>query len=216
MPCTARPTPPWRNRRARAPALALALLAAACASTEVGTQWSDPQFAGRSLRGARLLVVCEAPDPALRRHCQDRLAAELVAYGATPVVAAEPSPGAPVGRPLAETWLPAARDAGAQALFSAALSADAAAYPARPSVGIGIGGWSGGHSSVGGGVGISMPVGGSRNAMALGATGMLTDVASGRTMWTGSASGPYSGDPVAQVGELARAVVAAAGKAGHF
>lgn len=216
MPWLRRPSAPHRPRSG-ALALSASLLAAACASSpEVGTQWSDPQFAGRSLRGARLLVVCEAPDPALRRHCQDRLAAELVAYGATPLVAAEAPPGAPVGRPLAETWLPAARDAGAQALFSAALSADAAAYPVSPSVGIGIGGWSGGHSSVGGGIGISMPMGGYRNAMALGATGVLTDVASGRTMWTGSASGPYTGDPVAQIGELARAVVQAAGKAGHF
>ena len=52
--------------------------------------------------------------------------------------------------------------------------------------------------------------------MALGATGQLTDVASGRTMWTGSASTAYSSDLNGQVGELARAVVEAAGKAGYF
>ena len=88
--------PPRPRCGARWP-LAAALLAAGCAaSTTVGPQWSDPQFAGRSLRGARLLVVCEAPDPALRRQCQDRVAAELVAYGATPVVVGELPAGAPV------------------------------------------------------------------------------------------------------------------------
>jgi len=214
-PC--RPAPPRRLRRGAPWPLAVALLAAGCAaSTTVGPQWSDPQFAGRSLRGTRLLVVCEAPDPSLRRQCQDRVAAELVAYGATPVVGGELPAGAPVGRPIGETWLPAARDARAQAIFSAALSANQAIYNPGPSIGIGIGGWSGGNSSVGGGVGISMPVGEARASMALGATGQLTDVASGRTMWTGSASTAYSSDLNGQVGELARAVVEAAGKAGYF
>jgi len=72
-PC--RPAPPRRLRRGAPWPLAVALLAAGCAaSTTVGPQWSDPQFAGRSLRGTRLLVVCEAPDPSLRRQCQDRVA----------------------------------------------------------------------------------------------------------------------------------------------
>lgn len=215
MPCPRFPAP--HRPRSGALALAASLLLAACASSPaVGPQWSDPQFAGRSLRGARLLVVCEAVDLPLRRQCQDRLASELIAYGATPVVAAEPPPGTPVGRPLAETWLPAARSAGAQAIFSAALTADATVYDPGPSVGIGVGGWSGGRGSVGGGIGISLPVGGSRASTALGATGVLTDVASGRTMWTGSARAGASGDPATQVGELARTVVEAAGKAGHF
>jgi hypothetical protein len=216
MPRSLRLAASRRPRRGRAPALLVSLLAAACASTEVGTQWSDPQFAGRSLRGARLLVVCEAAELPLKRQCQDRLAAELIAFGATPVIGAEPPVGAPIGRPLAETYLPAARDAGAKAIFSAALSADATVYNPGPSVGVGIGGFGGGHTSVGGGIGISLPVGGYRNQTALGATGILTDVASGRTMWTGTANAPASNDLGTQVGELARAVVAAAGKAGHF
>ena len=41
-------------------------LVAGCATTEVNVQWSDPQFKGRSLRGEKVLVVCEAPDVAMR------------------------------------------------------------------------------------------------------------------------------------------------------
>jgi hypothetical protein len=36
------------------------LLVGGCASTVVQAQWADPQFAGRSLRGATALVVCNA------------------------------------------------------------------------------------------------------------------------------------------------------------
>ena len=58
-------------------------LAAGCATTEVSVQWTDPQFAGRSLRGEKVLVVCEAPDVAMRNNCQDDIAAKLRASGAS-------------------------------------------------------------------------------------------------------------------------------------
>ena len=42
-------------------------LVGGCASTAVQAQWTDPSFAGQSLRGATVLVVCDAGDAALTR-----------------------------------------------------------------------------------------------------------------------------------------------------
>ena len=43
------------------------MLIGGCASTAVQTRWADPQFAGRSLRGATVLVVCNASAAAIQR-----------------------------------------------------------------------------------------------------------------------------------------------------
>jgi len=59
---------------------------AGCATTQVTVQWSDPEFAGRSLRGEQVLVVCDAPDAAIRGACQDEVAAQVRASGAMPVI----------------------------------------------------------------------------------------------------------------------------------
>jgi hypothetical protein len=48
------------------------------------------------------------------------------------------------------------------------------------------------------------------------ANARITNVASGRLMWTAKASSPPSGDLNGQLTELAKAVVEAAGKAGLF
>src|SRR4029450_14007112 len=58
-----------------------------CASTTVQAQWTDPSFAGQSLRGATVLVVCDASDAALTRLCKDHLAGQVAAAGAKPSVA---------------------------------------------------------------------------------------------------------------------------------
>ena len=187
-----------------------------CASTTLDAQWSDPQFAGTSLRGAKVLVACESSDPTIKRLCQDQFASELTAYGATPVIA--PDLSASGGR-SAEQYLPAARDAGAKAVFSAAVAPDAFAVNPGPSVGFGIGGFSGSggyRSGTGVGVGIAVPVGSSQPTMAYAASSTVTDVASGRAMWTAKASTPASSDVNKQLAELAKAVVAAAQKAGLF
>lgn len=42
------------------------LLVGGCASTTVQAQWTDPLFAGRSLRGTAMLVVCNAQAPAIQ------------------------------------------------------------------------------------------------------------------------------------------------------
>lgn len=189
----------------------LTLLVAGCASTQTGAEWADPQFANLSLRGTRVLVVCEAADLPVKRLCQDVLAAEVTARGATPVIGPD---GLATGeRPLAEAYQGAARNANARSIFSAAIAPDATIVKSGPTVGIGLGGFG---RRIGGGLGVSMPVGGGSVEQALGATGTLTNVASGRTMWTVRASTPSSSDVNAQVSALGKAVMEAATKAGFF
>lgn len=212
-----RSSPTSRRGRCAAPApwaLAAAALAAGCAGTETGAEWTDPQFANIPLRGSRIMVVCSAAELPLRKRCQDVLAAELTARGASPVIG--PDGLADTTRPLAEAALGAARTAGARAVFSAAIAPEGAVARPGPSIGVGVGGYGGGRVGIGGGIGISLPIGGGRVDQALGATGVLTNVATGRTMWTVRASTPASRDASAQVSALGKAVVEAAQKAGFF
>lgn len=210
--------PPSPGRGVRAvpalAALAAAALAAGCAGTETGAEWVDPQFAGIPLRGSRIMVVCSAADLPARKLCQDVLAAELTARGASPVIGPDSAADGP--RPLAEAALGAARTAGARAIFSAAIAAEGTVARPGPSIGVGVGGYGGGRVGIGGGIGISLPIGGGRVDQALGATGVLTNVATGRTMWTVRASAPAGRDASAQVSALGKAVVEAAQKAGFF
>ncbi|MBC7973936.1 MAG: hypothetical protein H7138_03050, partial [Myxococcales bacterium] len=63
-----------------------ALAVAGCASgPQLDAQWSDPQLGSSYLRGARVLVACDAAELVVRQICQDQLAGEVVARGATPV-----------------------------------------------------------------------------------------------------------------------------------
>ncbi len=209
-------TPCTRMKAASTAALLLA--AAGCATTELGAQWTDPQFQGRSLRDTTVLVVCEAPNAAVKRLCQDRLAAEVVAHGATASIAPDDLPNPVPGREQAtRAYLPAARAAGAQAVLSAAVVSEMLPLrPSGPTVGIGVGGFGSGRIGVGGGIGISLPIGGGGPAYRQGLNGALTDVASGKLMWSGTATAGESGDARAQLSELTRAVAEAAQKAGFF
>lgn len=191
----------------------LALACAGCASTQLDSQWSDPQFAGQSLRGSKLFVVCEAPDAVLVKQCQDRLAGEVVAYGATPVLAQDRATPAPGRAGTADAYLPAARMAGARAVLLSSVAPSARVVGGGPSIGIGVGG---GGGRVGGGLGISLPIGGPKVSTAYGANTLLTDVPSGKLMWTANTSTPASDDPAAQVGELVKAAMGGASKAGFF
>ena len=69
---------------------------------------------------------------------------------------------------------------------------------------------------MGGGVGVSVPLGGTKVETGYAANTSITDVASGRLMWTARASEAASADVNAQVSALAKAVVAGAGKAGLY
>lgn len=192
----------------------IAGLAAGCASPRLDAQWSDPEFAAGSLRGARVLVACEANDTIVKRVCQDQLAAEVVARGATAVVTPDvtnPNPG----RLLPDhQYIAIARANRAQAVLAATVSA--AGSTVSPGLSIGIGGFSIGSGGSGVGVGVSAPIGGGRMSIGYAATSRLTDAASGRLMWTARATAPPSSDLNTQLGELARTVLGAAERAGMF
>jgi len=200
--------------------LALSAVFTGCASTRVQTEWTDPQFTGQSLRGAKVLVVCDANDTAIERICQDQLGAQVAASGAT-VVAGPDSDNLTAGQSVNEKTLTAARSAGAKAILASTVAPEATIVNPGPSVGFGIGGFggSGGWRSgggVGAGVGVSVPVGSGQVNTAYAANMALTDVATGRLMWTGKVTTPATRDVDAQIRKLAKAGVEAAQKAGLF
>ena len=191
------------------------LALAGCASTQLDAQWADPQLtAGNPLRGARLLVVCEAQDLVLRRICQDQVGAQVLAAGATPVAAPDIGGDAPNAPSAPAQYLAAAKAASAKAVLVTAISQGSTVAQPGFSVGFGLGGFGGGR--VGGGVGVSAPIGGTKVATGYAANSSITDAASGRLVWTARASEPPSDDVNAQVSALAKAVVSAAGTAGLF
>jgi hypothetical protein len=82
-----------------------------------------------------------------------------------------------------------------------------------PSIGIGIGGGSGGRIGVGGG--ITVPIGGaSRVQESFSASTSLIDTPSGNPMWSVRAGSATTADPVGQIEQLARTTVDAMRKAG--
>lgn len=205
--------------RRRAGLLALAtLLLAGCAASQLGAQWNDPQFVGQPPRGATVLVACQAGDPTLRRICADRMAAKLSALGAIPLLAADPGDVGDAAAPTEAALLQAARDAGAVALLRTQLAPEVVAVAPGPTFGIGIGGFGGGYRSGGGvGFGVSAPLGGAGPAeTGYGASASLTDVASGRLMWSARASAAPSADVGQQLGALATQLLDAARQAGLF
>jgi hypothetical protein len=199
-------------------ALAAAALLGGCASTQMGAQYLDPQTPKQALRGATVLVVCEATEPAIRLICESEMTAQLTQLGAKPLT--DPKLVGPMsGRaPTPDQYLPAARAAAAQALFSVTLAPDFWRPSPMSGVSFGIGAWggSGGFSGGSAGVGVSMPVGGSAGASGFAASGSLLDVASGRMLWSASATTTRSGDVSGQIGELVSALTAAVRETGLF
>ena len=192
----------------RSAALALpALLAAGCASSNIQAQWTDPEFANRSLQGAKVLVRCEAREMAIQRICAEQLGQQVRAAGAQPVTVSG-EPGA-----AEEATLNAAREQGAKAVLVSRIAPDATVVAPRPTIGFGVGSWGG---STGGSVGVSVPVGGERVNTAYAADMVLTDVGSGRVMWTSRVTTPAARDVNAQVAKLTKSGVDAAKQAGVF
>ena len=201
-----------------AAALLGACLLGGCATTTVNAEWTDPQFAGRSLRGERVLVVCDASDTAVRRVCQDQLAAQVAQSGATPVSGPDTA-GLTAGPPPAnDKTLAAARRAGAKAILAATVAPDATVVSGGSGISFGIGGFggSGGGTVSGGGVGIGVPIGGGQVETAYGANLALTDVGTVRLMWTSKVTAPASRNINMQMGEIAKVGIGAARSAGFF
>jgi hypothetical protein len=190
---------------------AAGLWLAACASTSLNAQWSDPQFAGKTLRGAKVLVACEAADATLQRVCADRMAAQLRSLGALPMPA---TVGDAVDTP---GLLQAARASGASAVMRTSLAPATSVATPGPSIGIGIGGFGGSYRGGGSvGFGVSAPVGGASVQTGYGASASLMDVASGQLMWSANATAPPSSDFNAQMGSLATTLLDSARQTGLF
>ena len=195
-----------------------ALLLAGCASTQLGAQYVDPQTPRQALRGAAVLVVCEAPEAAMRLICESETVAELSRLGAKPLTDPRLVGLVTDREPAPEQYLPAAKAAGATAVFATSLRTDHWWPSPASAVSVGIGAWggSGGFSGGSAGVGVSMPVGGTQAAPRLTASGTLLEVASGRVVWSASATSTRSGDASGQIGELVRTLTAAVREAGLF
>lgn len=193
---------------------ACAALLAGCATTQVDAQWRNVDLPPSYLLGASVLVTCETGEQVVKRICEDQLGADLRARGVRVLVAA---PGAlPSGVPVGATdvqYLPLARENGAKAVFSVSVGPAAQTVSQGVSLGIGLGGFG---RSVGGGVGVSAPIGGGQFSQGYAASGRVTDVASGRLMWTARASSPPSSDVNQQFTELSKSVLDAAASAGLF
>ena len=147
------------------------------------------------------------------------MAAEVVARGGTAVQGPDDnSSGAPV-RPLNnDQYLGAARSSGAKAVLAHSITAADVAYSGSGvSIGIGGFGYGGGRgSSTGVGVGVSMPVGGQQSNTGYAMNSRVTDVSSGKLLWTAKASASPSADVSAQLSELHKVVFGAADKAQLF
>jgi len=198
---------------ARRALLATALVVlAGCASTQLDAEWRDPQLSAGSLRGARILVACDAAEAVVVQLCRDQIAGAVSAQGATPVFVPTNFPISPA-RAIDPQLLLAARDAGAKAMLVVTVAV--ASSNVSQGVSIGIGGFGFG-SSGGGGIGVSAPVGGGNLTSGYAANARLTDVASERLLWTAKATSPPSSDVNAQMSELSKTLFAAATKAGAF
>lgn len=189
---------------------------AACATTQIDAQWSNPDYAGRNLRGAPVLVACEAQEPTLQRICEDQVAGQIAALGGVPTRSTQLVPN---GSPAAGTdpYLAAARRIGARAIVRTTVNTGAiVASQGGPTVGIGIGGGGGYRGGVGGFGGISFPVGGTRVSNAYTSETAVIDPANGAIMWSARASSPASQDATTQLAELAKAAADALRQSGFY
>jgi len=187
-----------------------ALLAAGCAGPQAEGQWADPGYAGRTLRDARVLVTCRAPDSTLARLCEERLVEALREAGAQALRA--PEPVDPAGGP--EAVVRAARAAGADAAVSTSVTvAGVTPIGVGPTLGIGFGR---GIGNVGIGGGVSFPLGGVRPATSYASSSAVLDPSSGREVWSVRTASPARDDASVQVAALARGTVAAMRRAGMF
>jgi hypothetical protein len=117
--------------------LATALMAlAGCASTQLDAEWRDPQLSPGSLRGARVLVACDAFEAVVVQLCRDQIASAVAAQGAIPVFVPTNFPVSPT-RAVDPQLLLAARDAGAKAMLVVTVAVASSNVSQGMSIGIG-------------------------------------------------------------------------------
>jgi len=212
-----------QSYRAHLLLLFLVLAVSACATTEMAAQWTNKEYAGRSLKGERVLVVCQGPDPTVQRLCEDELATGVDQRGA---YALRPEAGAPqiasaAGPMQPSAYIEAAKAAGAVAVLSMSLQPDASVVRPSPVIGIGIGGggfsggWGRGGGSFGGvGTSVGFPVGSGTVQQGFSASTTLLDASNGQVVWSGRAVAPPSDVFIRQLIDLNRVTLEAMQKAG--
>lgn len=207
-------SPASRRGIAFAATVAAALLSGCASPPQLEAQWTDASVRGQPspLRGATVLVACDAYDLAIRQVCQDQLAAQVAARGATPVFAGAETP-IYTDRALDPQLLPAARAANASALLVVTLTPESSERSSGVSVSIGGFGFGRGSAV---GAGVTAPIGGGRITTGFAANGRITDVASGRLLWTARAVAPPSAELNDQFQDLSKTVLDGASRSGLF
>jgi hypothetical protein len=186
------------SRPAAASIAALGLLLAGCATTKLDASWSNPEFAGKSLRGQTVLVACQARDFTTQAVCEDQIAARLATAGVKPVKFSAANANITATNDAIDA---AAKRDGARAIFRTTLATSVPTVTPGPTIGIGVGG---GGTRVGGAGGITLPIGGGTVSEAYAADSALIDTASGKLMWSGRATSPTGGEVAAQLADLTR------------
>ncbi|MCX9154955.1 hypothetical protein OPU71_02320 [Niveibacterium sp. 24ML] len=197
-------------------AVAGALLAG-CASTKINSQWVDPALGASPLRGAKVLVACQAAELSIQRSCEDMFVAQLAARGVVSEGAKGRAAFGGERDAVVAALVPLARSVGAMAVLHVIAAPDASYVSPGPSISFGFGGgsWGGGGGGAGG-IGISMPVGGASVSTAYGAESSIYMAADGRVAWSAKAVAPPSDNLNGQLAELAKIQADAAQKAGLF
>jgi hypothetical protein len=188
----------------------------------MAAEWMNKDYAGRSLRGQRVLVVCQAPDPTVQRLCEDELANGVNSRGATAVRPATGTPAAPAttGPIPPSAYTDAAKATGAAAVLSMSLQPDSSVVNPGPTIGIGVGGgsfgggWGRGGSFGGVGTSVGFPVGSATVQQGFAASTNVVDTASGQIVWSGRAVSPPSDAFIRQLMDLNRVTFEAMQKAG--
>lgn len=191
-----------------------ALVASGCATTRMDAQWSNPDYAGRSFKGAPVLVACEAREPTLQKICEDQLAAQVGSRGAKTTLNSQLREAAAPPAGVNDPYLAAARRIGARAIVRTTLQpGQAVMADSGPTIGFGVGGGSG---RIGGGAGISLPIGGARVSQAYTSETVVIDPANGAVVWSGRASSSTAQDVTGQINELTATTLQAMQSAGLF
>ena len=202
-------THPWMRTGL---SLTIAALISACASTREDPSTQAVQIADRSIRGATVLVICQAPDAPLAQVCENHFVRSLQQAG---VIAMKPS------RPIdaqanQDAMQRAARESGASIIVSSRVSLSAAPVQTlTPAVG---GAFGFGRGVWGPGMGVSaafaVPLPAASHNTALAAGTVVIDALSGQQIWAFRSGQNGQDEPSVQAAALAGAAVDAMGRSG--
>lgn len=105
----------------------LALMLSGCATAHIASEWVNHHYAGKTLKGRRIFVVCHGPSIAIQRFCEDEIATALVRHGSIPLrreTVTSPDVDVVERRP-SSAYLGAAEASGAAAVLSMDLQPNA-------------------------------------------------------------------------------------------